>query len=295
MVTLRKLLPLAALIAALVVPASASAITGGQPATRDYPYMVALTDSSGEWWGCGASLVRQDWVLTAAHCVEGEKASSLGVRLGTHDISSTENGEFIPAKQLIVHERYGDEDNTSYSSYDVALIQLERPATQGTPIRIPAPSERGLWAPGTEATVTGWGGIFYPGIGGVNTTESQLMEVDVPIVSDEECAKYFYGQGDLSDVAFGEFDPQTMVCAGEQTGGSDSCSGDSGGPLVVPDGAGQLVQVGVVSFGFGCGYPFAYGVYSRVADSPLYDWVHARMGSTTTTTTTQTKGGRKNS
>ncbi len=263
-------------LVALVLPATADAITGGQPATREYPYMAALTDGDGEWAGCGASLVRADWALTAAHCVEDVEAADLGVRVGTHDISTPDGGETIGAKRVIVHERYG-EGNASTSSFDVALIELERSATEGTPIRIPAPAERGLWAPGTISTVTGWGGRFYPGIGGVNTTEDQLMEVDVPIVADETCASGLYGQGDLSDLTVGEFDPETMVCAGEDTGGSDSCSGDSGGPLVVPDSAGALVQVGVVSWGNGCALPLNYGVYSRIADDPLYSWIQGHL------------------
>ena len=35
---------------------------------------------------------------------------------------------------------------------------------------------------------------------------------------------------------------------------------------MVPDASGTLVQVGVVSWGFRCGLPTQYGVYSRVGD-----------------------------
>ena len=195
--------------------------------------------------------------------------------------------------QVIVHERYGDDDTASAMSFDVALLKLERAATQGTPIRIASPSEQALWADGKTATVTGWGGTFYPGIGGVNTTESQLMEVQVPMVSDERCSSSTYGQGDVSDFTFGEFDPETMVCAGNDTGGADSCSGDSGGPLVVPDASGALTQVGVVSWGFGCAYPFNYGVYSRIGADPLYSWIQSRLSAQTTTTTTKGRGKTK--
>ena len=46
---------------------------------------------------------------------------------------------------------------------------------------------------------------------------------------------------------------------------------------MVPDAQGSWVQVGVVSWGFGCGYPTQYGVYSRVGDAPLHDWIQARI------------------
>lgn len=278
---LARTLLLAVALTALIFPASASAVVGGQPASRDYPYMAALTDGDGVWAGCGASLVRANWALTAAHCVEGVEAADLGVRVGTQDISGNA-GEFIPAKRIIVHERWQASDNEAGSSYDVALVELTRSATQATPIRIPAPSEKALWSPGKQATVTGWGGTFYPGTGGVNTTEEQLMEVGVPMVSDEECATSVYGFGAASDVLFGAFEPTTMVCAGEQLGGADSCNGDSGGPLVVSDASGALVQVGVVSFGFGCGYPLAYGVYGRIADTTLYSWIQSKLPATST-------------
>merc|ERR1712181_90493 len=46
-----------------------------------------------------------------------------------------------------------------------------------------------------------------------------LQKVDVPVVSDDHC-RDSYGQADITD---------SMICAGLDQGGKDSCQGDSGG------------------------------------------------------------------
>jgi hypothetical protein len=65
-----------------------------------------------------------------------------------------------------------------------------------------------------------------------------------------------------------------MLCAGLDEGGKDSCQGDSGGPLLLKVGD-AYVQVGVVSFGNGCGLPNSPGVYTRI--SGVKDWLDEQM------------------
>jgi trypsin len=257
---MRRTIVVVLMLAGLVAAAPAHAVIGGRPASEAYPWQVALADGSGQF--CGASLVRPDWVLTAAHCADGEQADQLKVILGRHRLSSSD-GEEIGVESITVHEGYASDDN---GGHDVALLHLARPSA-AAPLRIVSTAESGLWAAGKPARVIGWGSsVFLVGPG-----SDDLQEVDVPMVSDEDCDTSYNG---LSPYVF---DPDTMVCAGETTGGKDSCQGDSGGPLVVKDSAGAWTQVGVVSFGLGCGFPIYYGVYARIGGSTLNGWLASHL------------------
>jgi secreted trypsin-like serine protease len=260
----RKLLPVAALAAALLAPSSASAVVGGQDASRPYPHMAELR-LDGDYI-CGASLVAPSKILTAAHCVEGEQARSLSFVLGRPTRSDTSQGEEIGASSVTVHPQY-DPDT---QAFDVAVVTLSRSATAGSPIALADPvADRPLWEPGDDVRVIGWGTRAGFDLVGLTITDN-LQEVDIPIVDDAEC--------DQNYTLMGGIDEATMVCAGNLHGTEDSCQGDSGGPLMTLGAGGELKQVGVVSWGFGCGFPTQYGVYSRVGDALLGNWVRSQIG-----------------
>ena len=233
-------------------------IVGGYPVNPacpncKYPFMVSLQTDG--WFGghfCGGSLVREDWVVTAAHCVQGDSPSSIEVVIGLHNVNGTTGQQTRDVDAIIIHPQYSGNSLDN----DYALLHLTQPITDFEPIKL-ATSDSHDDEP-VISTTMGWGATSSGG-----SSSAILLEVDVPI--DDSCGSY--SNSSITN---------NMVCAGDGNGGEDSCQGDSGGPLIMTNSDGEYELIGIVSWGYGCadaGYP---GVYSRIY--PRLDWFFGYIG-----------------
>lgn len=253
-------LPLVVRESGTTAQAASPEIIGGREATPGaWPWQAALIydPNNGRSQFCGGSLIDAGWVLTAAHCVqEWNAATTLYVLVGRHDLSSND-GTVAAVSRIVIHPDYNDGTSDS----DVALLQLASPIN-GTTVSLTPVS----FATSDAATVVGWGTTVE---GVSSSSPDRLRQVEVPIVSTEACQASY--RGGIT---------ATMLCAGR--GGADSCQGDSGGPLMIPSRAPNgWTQIGVVSWGIGCGRNEFPGVYARL--SLFVDWIAQQMGQSTAT------------
>jgi secreted trypsin-like serine protease len=248
----------AAISLASAVPVAAdSVVVGGFPVdVSQSPWTVAL--SSRDRFGgtragqfCGGVAVGRTTVLTAAHCMDEEvlgappgEARDLKVITGRTHLLSGE-GQEIPVRQVWVNPAYDAVSGTG----DFVVLTLSEALPRSAVITMAAAGDP-AYAPGTPATVYGWGDVT-----GSGDYATGLRAARVQVLPDAVCEQAYARGPDRA------YRAGSMLCAGEPQGGKDACQGDSGGPLVAE---GRLI--GLVSWGGGCGEAGSPGVYTRVSD-----------------------------
>lgn len=232
-------------------------IVGGDTTSAgSFPWISGLLISSipngRDAQFCGGTLVEPDLVVTAAHCVfDISNSEDIQVVVGVSDLRTLPYASRIAVAGFIYNPNF----NFDTLDSDIALIRLAKPVSN-TPLPFITPSLMSQVYAGKTMRVTGYGYLD----GSSKELPNQLQTALLPYVDHTVC-------NDRMSLLLQQTNSVTnsQICAGSGNGSIDACNGDSGGPLSTSIN-GVTYLTGIVSWGVGCAYPGAYGVYTEVAD-----------------------------
>ncbi|RSS61730.1 serine protease [Streptomyces sp. WAC07061] len=218
----------AAVVGAVAVAASAGgtpaqAIVGGNEASAgQYPYMAGLLLTNDRSLMCGGTLISDQWVLTAAHCVTWGSspmpAPELTVLLGTVDrVTPEPTGKFYTVRTITIHRSF----DSKVLANDIALVELTQKVQQSSyiqPVQLAPGTLSTQNLAGRELTATGWGTHEFGG-----PQSRRLHRVRLDAITNSACQA-----GAPRDKI-----TSNQICTQDQ--GKGICQFDAGGPLTYPD------------------------------------------------------------
>ena len=245
-------------------------IVGGvEKNITDFSFTVRLYSSlqSNTLGFCGGSLIRNLFVLTAAHCVYNQNPNF--IQVGTmrqhidYNVRENECSDVIQVANVFISEYY---NGNFTDGHDVAILELSRlPKCIGQP-NGPNPIkllDNSMWRYSLTNPLRG-PLVSYGMVSGWGRTQNadyseNIMAVTLRLYSSFEC------QTRLTSVNPPVFLHETNGCVGSEVDGFDACNGDSGGPLFVSH-ENEFYQIGLVSWGPSpCGVRAFPGIYFILA------------------------------
>ena len=218
----------------------------------ELPWFSFIFPKYNTSWQCAGVLIHENWVLTAAHCLN-QTQGYIGFATSYEAMEEKKNQRRCNAWH--VHPKYqewGPDQDILVNDYALCYM---RESIENTPIKI----DPNFYPIDGDAVVAGFGATDTEG----NEWPDAVKKATLPIVANEA-------------LSCQEQDRKQNICTFDPAG-TDTCIGDSGGPLYISDEE-EDILIGITSYGAVpyertnlCGDPEFGGVYARVSSG--YDWI----------------------
>lgn len=243
-----------AVLGALSASARTTVAAGGAATIGQFPFVVGVRTATGF---CTGTLIRDDWVLTSAHCGDGG-APQLVFVADRGTFGPTALIDDVPIARWIPHPDYA---GVPGSASDIALIEmaegaaLHRPAGEyGEPYYTPSPI--------TPAT-----GPASPG-GGIGPVAAAVL----PLGTGDSITRWMDGLATFPSGLCGAqqppLDPSRQLCLAPFP---DACDSAGGGPVFIGTGTSRALYGILSKVGTGAGCATSRAVFTYV---PAFrDWI----------------------
>ena len=157
-------------------------INGDDADAYEYPFMVRLLIGRSHY--CGASLIRPNIVLTAAHCVDDDYRYSVVV--GDHVDGGTGLHErVVNISKIKIHEEYGSFRSAPINDLALLVLTDNVELKENIVETIGLAQKEDFYEEGTSVTVIGWG-----------TTENYtlanvLQELEYEVANQNACHEHW--------------------------------------------------------------------------------------------------------